>query len=66
MRRYYIVQLAFETWLAPWYGEPATTRDIAQAKRFTSPEPAEAALEAARKFQPFREAFVDVLKATVI
>ena len=66
MTRYYIVQLEHEVWLAPWYGDPGWTESIEHAQRFPSRKAAEKALEQARQFRPFRNAFVDKLKATVI
>ena len=66
MSTYYIVQLEHEVWLAPWYGDPGRTEAIENAKRFSSRKQAEADLEKAREYRPFRRAFVDKLKATVI
>ena len=66
MTSYYIVQLEHEVWLAPWYGDPGQTESIDNAKRFPSRKAAERALELAREYRPFRNAFVDKLKATVI
>ena len=66
MRTYWIVQLEHEVWLAPWYGDPGRTEAIENAKRFSSRKAAEKALEQAREYRAFREAFVDRLKATVI
>ena len=62
----YIVQLGFELWLAPWHGDPGRTLFVENAKRFTSRRQAEKALEDARKYRPFPDAFVDVLRATEI
>lgn len=64
--KHYIVQLEFEVWLAPWDGDPGRTCTIEFAKRFSSRRQAETALEAARRYRPFRDAFIDVLWATVI
>ena len=66
MSKHYIVQLEFEVWLAPWDGDPGRTCSIENAKRFSSRRQAEAALESAKKYRPFCDAFVDVLRATVI
>ena len=66
MTTYYIVQLEHEVWLAPWYGDPGRTEAIENAQRFPSRKAAEMALERAREYRPFRRAFVDKLKATVI
>ena len=63
---YYIVQLEHEVWLAPWHGDPGRTTAIENAQRFPSRKAAEDALTVAREYRPFREAFVDKLKATVI
>jgi len=62
----YIVQLDFELWLAPWHGDPGRTMVIENAKWFTSRRQAEKALEDARKYWPFPDAFVDVQRVTVI
>jgi hypothetical protein len=69
MTTYYIVQLAHETWLGPeWTNgpEPGETGCLKHARRFTTRETAENALAEAREYRPFRDAFVDRLKATVI
>ena len=65
MTTYYIVQLEHEVWLAPWYGDPGRTEAIENAKRFPARQAAVKALEQAREYRPFRDAFVDRLKATV-
>ena len=62
----YIVQLEYETWLAPWYGDPGMTYKIENAQKFRSRKRAEMALAEARKYREFPYAFVDVLRATVI
>ena len=64
--KHYIVQLEFEVWLAPWFGDPGRTCTIETAKRFSSRQQAVNALEAARQYRPFRDAFVDILRAMVI
>ena len=66
MTTYYIVQLEHEVWLAPWYGDPGRTESVENAQRFTSRKAAEKALELAREYRPFRNAFVDRLKAMAI
>ena len=64
--KHYIVQLDFEVWLAPWKGDPGLTFNIENAQRFSSRARAEAALANARELREFPNAFVDVLRATVI
>ena len=66
MKRYWIVQLEPEVWLAGWDGDPGRTCAIENAKRFTSRKQAERALEKAREYGPFVRAFVDTLRARVI
>jgi hypothetical protein len=66
MRAYWIVQLEYETWLAPWSGDPGRCTVVENAKRFSSRKAAERALQQAREWGEFRNAFVDRLKATVI
>jgi hypothetical protein len=63
---YYIVQLEHNVWLAPWDSDPGRTENIENAQRFPLRQAAEKALKRARQYRPFREAFVDKLKATVI
>jgi len=65
MSKYYVVQLAYELWLAPCCDLGLAQR-IEDAKRFPSRRAAEEALEKARQFRPYPDAFVDVLRATVI
>ena len=66
LSKHYIVQLCFECWLAPWEGDPGMTTRIEDARRFNSRKLAEEALQQARKYRQFPNAFVDVLLATVI
>ena len=66
LSKYYIVQLEFECWLASWEGDPGRTTVLENAKRFRSRSAATKALNDARKYRPFANAFVDILKATVI
>jgi len=66
LSKHYIVQLEFEVWLAPWDGDPGRTCAIENAARFASRRQAESALAESRKYRPFPDAFVDVLRATVI
>ena len=66
MSKYYIVQLEYECWIAPIDGDPGRTLKIENAQRFRSRKLAEKALEKAREYRDFPNAFVDVLRATVI
>lgn len=66
LSKHYIVQLEFEVWLAPWKGDPGRTVNIENAQRFSSRARAEMALAKVRELHEFPNAFVDVLRATVI
>jgi len=66
LSKFYIVQLDFECWLAPWQGDPGRTCVLESAKRFKSRKQAENALAKAREYRALNNAFVDVLRATVI
>jgi hypothetical protein len=65
-RKYWIVQLCFDCWLAPWDGDPGRTTLLENAQRFKSRKMAEQALAKAREYREFPDAFVDELRATVI
>ena len=59
----YIVVLEHGVWLAKWDGDAGRTEKIENAKVFTSVQKAEAAIQQARRYRPFRDAFVELLPA---
>ena len=63
---HFIVQLEAGVWLAGWKGDPGRTFEIENAQRFSSRARAEMALAKVRELHEFPNAFVDVLRATVI
>lgn len=62
LSREYVVQLQFGCWVADWEGDPGRTLKLANAQRFPTERKAYNALERARKYRPFKEAFVNQIK----
>lgn len=54
----YIVELQAECWLATWTGDPGRTCVESSAKRYNTRAKAGKALDAARKWRPFLDAWI--------
>lgn len=54
----WVVQIEPGVWLAPWRGDPGRTLVLENAKRFKSAHAGECALRTARRWRPFKGAFV--------